>query len=139
MAPDAGYGAPRAEQGVGVRVLVVDDDPVIAELLELNLGLEGHATLRAADGHEALAAVRADPRPDAVVLDVMMPGLDGITVCERLRSDPVTADLPVVLLSAGSQDTDRLRGTAAGADDYVTKPFDPIALVRLLEALVARH
>jgi CheY-like chemotaxis protein len=119
-----------------LRVLVVDDDPVIVELLVLNLELEGHEAITAKDGHEALAIARG-AGPDLLLLDVMMPGLDGFGVCRELRKDPSTADLPVVLLSARAQESDLVRGTAAGADAYVTKPFDPFDLVRLLERTVA--
>jgi CheY-like chemotaxis protein len=115
-----------------VRVLVVDDDPVIVELLVLNLELEGHEAITASDGREAVRLVH-DAAPDLLLLDVMMPELDGFAVCRELKQDPATADLPVVLLSARAQESDLVRGTAAGADAYVTKPFDPFELVRLLE------
>jgi DNA-binding response OmpR family regulator len=115
-----------------MRVLVVDDDPVILELLQLNLELEGHEVASARDGNEALASARSGAY-DLLLLDVMMPQLDGFAVCRQLRADPATANLPVVLLSARTQDTDMAQGTTAGADAYVTKPFDPLDLVRLLE------
>ena len=115
-----------------MRVLVVDDDPVIVELLVLNLELEGHEAITAHDGREALALAR-EAAPDLLLLDVMMPELDGFAVCRALRDDPEMAHLPVVLLSARAQESDLVRGTAAGADAYVTKPFDPFELVRLLE------
>jgi CheY-like chemotaxis protein len=119
-----------------LRVLVVDDDPVIVELLVLNLELEGHEAITARDGREALTLAR-EGAPDLLLLDIMMPEIDGFAVCRQLREDPETADLPVVLLSARAQEADLLRGTAAGADAYVTKPFDPYELVRLLERTAA--
>jgi DNA-binding response OmpR family regulator len=115
-----------------LRVLVVDDDPVIVELLVLNLELEGHEAITANDGREALTLAR-EAAPDLLLLDIMMPELDGFAVCRALRDDPEFAHLPVVLLSARAQESDLVRGTAAGADAYVTKPFDPFELVRLLE------
>jgi DNA-binding response OmpR family regulator len=121
-----------------VRVLVVDDDQVIVRLLELNLELEGHQVVTALDGATALRLAR-DAAPDAVLLDVMMPELDGYGVCERLRADAATADLPIVFLSARAQSDDVTRGTDAGADAYITKPFDPLELVALLEELVGRR
>jgi CheY-like chemotaxis protein len=117
------------------RVLVVDDDPVILRLLQLNLELEGHEVLTAVDGHDALDQV-AKLDPDLVLLDVMMPHLDGFEVCEQLRADPATADVPVVFLSAKAQSADVTRGTEVGGTAYVTKPFDPVALIQLIEQIM---
>jgi DNA-binding response OmpR family regulator len=119
------------------RILVVDDDAVVRELLRMNFELEGHDVLEAADGASALVVVR-DERPDAVLLDVMMPAPNGFEVCATLRDDPLTAAIPVVLLTARALSADRVRGYDAGADAYVTKPFDPLELVELVEGLVAR-
>jgi DNA-binding response OmpR family regulator len=116
------------------RVLVVDDDPVIVRLLEVNFRLEGFHVRTASNGEEALEKA-ADERPDVVVLDVMMPGLDGWEVCARLREDPKMADVPVVFLSARAQDDDRSHGYALGIMEYVTKPFDPADLIEI----VRRH
>jgi DNA-binding response OmpR family regulator len=125
-------------EGVGrvVRILAVDDDPTILRLLQVNLEMEGHEVLTAGDGHEALAQLRAEA-PQVVLLDVMMPGLDGWQVCERIRADAELAHTPVVFLSARAQETDLARGVEVGADAYVTKPFDPLALVELVERLAA--
>jgi DNA-binding response OmpR family regulator len=120
-----------------ISVLVVDDDAVVRELLRMNFELEGHAVLEAADGESAIATVR-DQRPDAVLLDVMMPAPNGFEVCAALRADPSTAAIPVILLTARALSADRVRGHDAGADAYVTKPFDPLELVELVEGLVAR-
>ncbi len=116
------------------RVLLVDDDPVIVRLLEVNFRLEGFEVHTALGGEEALAKAVAQP-PEVVVLDVMMPGLDGWEVCRRLRETPGLAGVPVVLLSARAQDADGPRGRALGVVEYVTKPFDPQTLV----SAVRRH
>ena len=116
------------------RVLLVDDDPVIVRLLEVNFRLEGFHVRTASNGEEALEKA-AEERPDVVVLDVMMPGLDGWEVCARMREDPKMADIPVVFLSARARDDDRSHGYALGVVEYVTKPFDPADLIEV----VRRH
>ena len=118
----------------GYRVLLVDDDPAIVRLLELNFRFEGFEVETASRGEEALQKASA-VRPDAIVLDVMMPGVDGWEVVERLRDDPALAETPVVFLSARAKDEDRTRGYALGVVDYVTKPFDVAELVDV----VRRH
>ena len=118
------------------RVLVVDDDPQVLKLLRLNFEMEGYDVDAAPDGAAALAAA-ARHRPDAVVCDVMMPGMDGLEVVRRLRADPDLSKIPIVVVSAKAQRSDMRDGVAAGADEYVTKPFDPQdvlnAVARLLE------
>ena len=109
-------------------MLVVDDDAVIRQLMRLNLELDGYEVVAAEDGEQALGLLASND-VDVVTLDVMMPRLDGWSACERLRADPALAWLPVVLVSARSQGEDRRRGEQAGADRYLTKPFDPEALV----------
>ena len=118
-----------------VRILVVDDDPVIQKLLEVNFQMEGYDVATAGDGAEALAAVAAE-RPDAVVLDMMMPKIDGIEVLRRLKADPATSSLPVLLLSARAQASDVADGLDAGADAYMTKPFDPVDLLERVASLL---
>jgi DNA-binding response OmpR family regulator len=118
-----------------VRILVVDDDPVIQKLLEVNFQMEGYDVATAGDGVEALASVAAE-RPDAVVLDVMMPKIDGIEVLRRLKADPATSTLPVLLLSARAQASDIADGLDAGADAYMTKPFDPVDLLERVASLL---
>jgi DNA-binding response OmpR family regulator len=117
------------------RVLVVDDDPVILRLLEVNFRLDGFEVATASRGDDAIAAVDRDP-PDAVIVDVMMPGVDGYEVCERLRADPRFNTLPIVMLTARSQEDDRNRGTALGVAGYMTKPFDPAELVAFVRSLL---
>jgi DNA-binding response OmpR family regulator len=120
-----------------VKVLVVDDDPVILELLRINFEIEGYEVLPAADGEQGLARAR-DEAPDVVLCDIMMPRLDGIELLTRLRGDPRTAHLPVVLLSAKAQKVEVDRGLSMGAADYVTKPFDPLELLDRVNAVLAK-
>ncbi|MFN2607658.1 MAG: response regulator transcription factor [Acidimicrobiales bacterium] len=119
------------------RVLVVDDDPVILELLRINFEIEGFDVVSAADGQEGLERATAD-QPDVVLSDIMMPRLDGLQLLARLKADPATAGLPVVLLSAKAQTAEVERGLALGADDYVTKPFDPLELLDRVTAAIER-
>jgi diguanylate cyclase (GGDEF)-like protein len=119
-------------------VLVVDDDPDIARFIELNLRLEGFEVHVVHDGSSALATA-AELHPDLVVLDVMMPGTDGVEVCRRLRADPVTAATPVIMLTAKSMSADKVVGLTAGADDYVLKPFDTVELVARVRSTLRRH
>ncbi len=117
-----------------VRVLAVDDDPTILRLLQVNLEMEGHEVHTADNGRDALERL-PEVEPEVVLLDVMMPHLDGWQVCEQLRTDAAFDALPVVFLSARAQEADLSRGRAVGADAYVTKPFDPLELVELIERL----
>jgi two-component system, OmpR family, response regulator len=119
------------------RVLLVDDDPVIVRLLEVNFRLGGFEVDSANRGEEALEKARAT-KPDAIVLDVMMPGLDGYQVCARLREDPNLAEVPVVFLTARAQDDDVAQGYSLGVIEYVTKPFDPEALVATVRRALPR-
>ena len=120
---------------MGKRVLVVDDDRVIQQLLEVNLELEGYEVVAtAADGKEALEKI-AELKPDLVILDIMMPKMDGLEVCRRLRADPDLAGIPVILLSARAQDMDIREGLEIGASAYLTKPFDPVELLDVVGRL----
>jgi DNA-binding response OmpR family regulator len=117
-------------------VLVVDDDPVIVRLLELNFRLGGFRVSTAGRGDQAVEMAAAG-QPDAIVLDVSMPGIDGYEACRRLREDHGMTDLPVVMLTAHTQDEENDRGDALGIVAYVTKPFDPEVLVATVrDALV---
>ena len=120
-----------------VRVLVVDDDERIAASVRRALVYEGFSVDVASDGHAALAALRDDP-PDLVILDVMLPGVDGLEVCRRIRADP-SADLPVLMLTARDDTTDRVRGLDIGADDYLVKPFAYEELLARVRALLRRR
>ena len=117
-----------------VKVLVVDDDETIRGLITLNLELEGFEVATAVDGLDALAKAAA-VQPAVVTLDVMMPRLDGWATAQRLRADPATADIKVVLLSARAQEADLQRGTRIGVDAYLTKPFDPDDLIDIVRRL----
>jgi DNA-binding response OmpR family regulator len=120
-----------------VTVLVVDDDPVIMRLLEVNFEMEGYTVVTATDGQQALDRITSNA-PDLVVCDIMMPVVNGLEVVERLRqsSDETLQRLPVILLSAKAQASEVQRGLDVGADDYITKPFDPLELIERVQALL---
>jgi CheY-like chemotaxis protein len=118
------------------RILVADDDAVIVRLLQVNFRLEGYDVETAAHGEEAIQKA-GELHPKLILLDVMMPGVDGWEVCRRLKEDPGTADIPVVFLSARAQEEDRKRGLELGVAEYVTKPFDPGDLVGLVARIIA--
>jgi DNA-binding response OmpR family regulator len=120
------------------RVLVVDDDPVIVRLLEVNLRLDGYDVETASRGEQALERA-TETDPDLLILDVMMPGLDGWETCRRLREMPAFTDTPVVFLSARAQDDDRATGIELGPVAYLTKPFDPVRLMELVRRLLDGH
>jgi DNA-binding response OmpR family regulator len=117
------------------KVLVVDDDPSIQRLVSLTFEMEGWTVVIADDGIAGLAAARKE-HPDAILLDVMMPKMDGLQVAAELKSHPDTSRIPVVLLSAKAQAGDLGAGMATGADEYITKPFDPLELLDRVTALV---
>ncbi|HET6818829.1 MAG TPA: response regulator [Mycobacteriales bacterium] len=118
------------------RVLVVDDDDVIRQLITVNLELEGFDVVTAVDGQDALDKVK-DARVQVITLDVMMPRLDGWETAARLRDDPDTSHIKVVLLSARAQEADLQRGEKIGVDAYLTKPFDPDELIDTVRRLMA--
>src|SRR5213082_3396269 len=118
-------------------VLVIDDEEPIRLLCSVNLAAEGIEVLEAADGPTGLDQAR-EHRPDVVLLDVMMPGLDGWQVAEELLDDERTSGIPIIFLTARAEFRDRARGLDLGGVDYVTKPFNPIELAPLVEDLVAR-
>jgi len=119
---------------MGHRILVVDDDSNTARLVRLYLQKEGHTVMEAHDGEEGLAVAR-EKRPDLIVLDIMMPKMDGIEVCRALRQE---SDVAVIMLTARTTDEDKLRGLDIGADDYVTKPFSPSELAARVRAVLRR-
>jgi len=118
-------------------VLVVDDDPVILKLLEVNFEMDGFTVYSASDGAQGLARAR-EAKPDAVVLDVMMPKMTGLEVATALREDPKTARIPILFVTAKAQSTDVARGLEIGVEDYVTKPFDPLDLINRVRAVIER-
>lgn len=118
-------------------ILVVDDDPTVAEVVARYLLRAGFTVERAADGRAALERVAAN-RPDLVVLDLMLPEIDGLEVCRRLRADPAAQGVPVVMLTAKGDEQDRVTGLELGADDYVTKPFSPRELVLRIQSVLRR-
>ena len=118
------------------RLLIADDEDGIRALVRMTLDVESLEILEAADGNEAVTLAR-DTLPDLILLDVMMPGRSGFEVCRTLKSDPATAAIPVVMLTARAQTADREEGRAAGADDYLTKPFSPIELLHKIDDLLA--
>ena len=120
-----------------MNVLVVDDDPDIRELVAFKLEQLGHSVTTENDGEAGLAAAISST-PDLVLLDVMMPKLTGIEVCQHMRDDERTAAIPVMLITAKAQEMDIERGFSAGADDYIVKPFSPRELASRVEALFAR-
>jgi two-component system, OmpR family, alkaline phosphatase synthesis response regulator PhoP len=121
------------------KILVVDDEHNIRQILDFSLDAEGFQVIGAADGEEAFETAVAQA-PDLVILDVMMPRGDGIEVCRRLKEDPRTKAVPVILLTACAARGDRERGLAAGADDYIIKPFSPQKVVdRVFALLGVRH
>ncbi|HEV3354882.1 MAG TPA: response regulator [Acidimicrobiales bacterium] len=122
---------------MALSVLVVDDDPVILRLLQVNFDLEGIEVVTAVDGDEGLKLAQSNP-PDLVISDIMMPKVNGLELLAALRSSPDTASLPVILLSAKAQVADVQRGLELGADDYVTKPFDPLELIDRVYKVLAK-
>ena len=119
------------------QILVVEDETDIRNLIVLHLTREGFRCRTAASGEDALREVKAS-RPDLIVLDLMLPGLDGLEVCRRLRGDAATAGLPVIMLTAKADEVDRVVGLELGADDYVAKPFSPKELVARVRAVLRR-
>lgn len=118
-------------------VLVIDDEKDLIELVRYNLQKEGFDVAAAFDGESGLAAARQQ-KPDIVLIDLMLPGIDGLEVCRQLRSDPRTAPIPVIILTAKSSEPDRVVGLELGADDYVTKPFSPRELAARVKAVLRR-
>jgi len=118
-------------------ILVIDDEPELVKLLDYNLSKAGYLVISAKDGESGLAAARKHT-PDAIILDVMMPGLDGWEVCKRLRQDASTSAMPVLMLTAKGEEGDRVLGLELGADDYLTKPFGVRELIARVKALLRR-
>ena len=122
---------------MSTRVLVVEDDPDIAELVARYLEKAGYTATRVSSGRDALDAVRAKA-PDLIVLDVMLPHVDGLEVCRLLRANDHTANIPIIMLTARAEESERIVGLEMGADDYLAKPFSPNELVARVRALLRR-
>jgi two-component system phosphate regulon response regulator PhoB len=118
-------------------ILVVDDEESILELLEYNLSREGYIVTGVATGEKAIKAARSK-LPNLVILDLMLPGVDGLEVCKTLKSDPKTSHIPIVMLTAKGEEADIVTGLELGADDYVTKPFSPRVLLARMKAVLRR-
>ena len=118
-------------------ILVVDDEEDILELVRHHVEREGYETICVETGEEAMREVRSE-RPDLIVLDLLLPGLDGLEVCRRLKGDPETARIPIVMLTAKGEESDIVAGLELGADDYITKPFSPKVLMARVRAVLRR-
>jgi DNA-binding response OmpR family regulator len=119
------------------KILVVDDEIYIVHILDFSLGMEGYEVVTALDGEQALEKVKTE-KPDLIVLDIMMPKLDGYEVCKNIKSNASTQHIPVILLSAKGRNVDQKLGFDVGADDYITKPFSPRKLVERINQLLGQ-
>lgn len=119
------------------RILIIDDDPAISELVSINLEMAGYHVQQAMDGIKG-QALAVQLQPDLIMLDLMLPNVDGFTVCQRLRRDERTTDIPVLILTALGQIQDKIQGFDSGADDYLTKPFDVEEMLARVRALLRR-
>lgn len=119
------------------RILIVEDEPDAMEMIAFNIESAGYLVLKAADGKQAIAKAQRD-LPSLIVLDLMLPEVDGLEVCKVLRRDPATAQIPIVMLTAKAEEIDRILGLELGADDYLTKPFSPRELVLRIKGLLRR-
>lgn len=119
------------------KILVVDDEPSIREMIEFSLSRADFQVVHAGDAHEALSRI-VDERPDLILLDWMMPEVSGIELARRLKKDEIAREIPVIMLTARSEENDKIRGLEVGADDYVTKPFSPRELIARIEAVLRR-
>jgi two-component system alkaline phosphatase synthesis response regulator PhoP len=117
------------------RILVVDDEIYIVHILDFSLGMEGYEVVTALDGEQALEKAK-ETTPDLIVLDIMMPKMDGYETCKALKANPDTKDIPVILLSAKGRTIDQQTGFDVGAEDYITKPFSPRKLVDRINAML---
>ncbi len=119
------------------KILIVDDEKDIIKMLEYNLKKEGLRTISCNEGEEALR-LAAKEHPDLIILDLMLPGIDGLEVCKHLKKEKNTSDIPVIMLTAKTQESDKIIGLELGADDYVTKPFSPRELIARIKAVLRR-
>ena len=127
-----------SERSHGARILVVEDEQHIRELIVLHVGLEGHTAVEVGHGNDALAIARREAF-DLLILDLMLPGLDGVTLCRAIRRDSRNAETPILMLTARREESDKVLGLDSGADDYLTKPFGVRELVARVRALLRRR
>jgi len=120
------------------RILIVEDEKDIAEAIEYNLAKEGFRVLKAYDGRKGMK-IAQERLPDLLILDLMLPGMDGLDVCKTLKSDPKTSDIPIVMLTAKSEELDKVLGLELGADDYITKPFSMRELMARVKTILRRY
>jgi two-component system phosphate regulon response regulator PhoB len=123
---------------MSAKILVVEDEPAIQELLEFNVVQAGFTVLRAADADSAWRQIRAN-LPDLILLDWMLPGISGVVLAKQLRADAATRDIPIIMLTARGDERDKIQGLESGADDYITKPFSPRELMARIRAVLRRH
>lgn len=119
-------------------ILIVEDEPAIAELLAINLEFAGHRAVRAADAEEAIRLIQHE-LPDLILLDWMLPGIAGVRLAEKLRADERTREIPIIMLTARTDEGDKVEGLETGADDYITKPFSPKELMARIKAVMRRR
>jgi two-component system phosphate regulon response regulator PhoB len=119
------------------KLLIIEDEADIRELISFNLEMSGYEVLKARDGEEGLRMARSE-KPDLIILDLMLPGMDGLKVCSHLKKDSDVKDVPVIMLTARSEDDDIISGLETGADDYITKPFSPRILIARVKAALRR-
>ena len=119
------------------KILVIEDDPATSRLVEYSLRHKGYQVISASNGLDGIRKAR-DEAPDLIILDVMLPGMDGFEICHRLRSEPDTAAIAILMFSAKAQEIDRDTGLKVGADDYLSKPADPSEITRRVENLLAK-
>ena len=119
------------------RVLIIEDEPNIIELVSYNLEKEGWLVSKAQTGEEGWEKIQAE-HPDIILLDLMLPGIDGMEICRRTRQNKLTRDIPIIILTAKAEEADRVLGLESGADDYVTKPFSPRELIARIRAVLRR-
>lgn len=120
------------------KILIIEDDRDIVEMVEYNLKKEGYTTIAVLSGKDAMPRAKRE-RPDLVILDLMLPDIDGFEICKSLKSNEITGQIPVIMLTAKSQEADKVTGLELGADDYMTKPFSPRELIARIKAVLRRR
>jgi two-component system phosphate regulon response regulator PhoB len=119
------------------KILLIEDEPDILEVIQYNLEREGHKVVACRNGEQGLSRIRTD-NPDLVILDLMLPGMDGVEVCRQVKADPITRAIPVIMVTAKSEESDVVLGLGIGADDYISKPFSPRELVARVKVVLRR-